>query len=546
MNKNYKIRTGFIFIAFIALYAIALFNLFLIQIKNHDFYVHLGEKQYTLTVTRAPARAPIYDRHGKMLAMNKDSFSAFIVPRKIQNKAAVQKFLTRYFPQAQKRLNEQSDKHFMYIKRKLSDQELEIIRTYAPEEDIQILKEPSRYYPIDSISTVVGITDIDNHGVFGVELMFEKIVAGSPTTVSLKKDARSGYFYIEQETMVQGHTGSPVTLTIDSTLQFLVHEELKETLAQFDAQEGAALILNPCNGHIIAMSSAPDFDPNNTYALDLNSTKNKCISDTYEFGSVIKVFAALAALEENVVTPDEIIDCKNTRSTIIDGRRINTWKEDGLLPFCQVIQFSNNIGIAQVAQRIGDKLYDHYKRLGFGKKTGICLPGEQQGFVNPPHAWSKQSLISLSYGYEITATLAQLAHAFALIANDGCPIQPQLTIDPPPTTIEKKVCLYRPETIAEIKKMLALTVEHGTAQKARMKGYTVMGKTGTANLLINGTYAPDHNIYTCAGIVQKGDYKRVIVTFVKNAAHKNLYAAQVAAPLFERVAEKMVIHDKIL
>ncbi len=318
-------------------------------------------------------------------------------------------------------------------------------------------------------------------------------------------------------------------------------------MEQFHAQEGAVIVMNPKNGEIIAMTCMPDFDPNNTKQIPLNHTKNRSITEEYELGSVIKVFAAMAALEEGVVTLDELIDCENVKTAYVDGRKINTVPSSvaGIIPFSEVIEKSNNIGIAKVVKRLGTSLYDHYIRIGFGKKTGIEFPGERAGFVNPPSSWSKQSLISLSYGYEITATLLQLACALCMIANNGYPIKPTLCITQKSTPQQGKP-LYSSKTIATIQQILENTVLQGTAKKAHIKGYRIMSKTGTANLLINGEYSPTHNIYTCAGIVEKGSYQRVIVTFIKEVPQKNMYASTITAPLFERVAEKTLIHDKIL
>lgn len=545
MKKRYKIRIACIFVFFMILYAIIIVNLSLIQMWHHTFFTHLGEKQYNVTLTKIPPRAEIYDRTGtNLLAMNKDSISAFIVPKKLTDPDAVTEFLTNHFPQAIERLKRNQDSPFMYVKRKLSDDQIGLIM-HSGLEDIQLLNEPNRFYPLEAAASIVGVTDIDNHGLFGLELQCNVELAGSPSTVTLEKDARSGRFYFKKETTVKGTCSTPIQLSIDSDLQFLVHEELQKTVDRFSAQEGSALIMNPCNGEIIAMATVPSFNPNDRDQLNLAHTKNRCITDTHELGSVIKIFAALAALEEGVVTLEEPIDCKNSKTTYLDGRKINTWKEHGVIPFVDVVAYSNNIGTAIVAKRVGETLYDHYKRVGFGEKTTIEFPGEQKGFVNPPRNWSKQSIISLCYGYEITATLLQLARAFALIANDGHPITPTLFIKNPKQQPESKA-LYSSHAIQDIKHILEQTTMKGTTKRAAVKGYRVMSKTGTANLLINGQYDNKKNIYTCAGIVEKDDYKRVIVTFIKEASKPDLYASTVAAPLFERVAQKVLIHDAII
>jgi len=332
-------------------------------------------------------------------------------------------------------------------------------------------------------------------------------------------------------------------LTIDADLQFLTQEAVKKTVEKFDAQQGAAIIIHPRTGEILSMVTYPYFDPNNTKTAALSLCKNSVITDAYELGSVIKVCAALAALEENIVTPDELIDCQDTLTTYIDGRKINTVKPHGIIPFTDVIALSNNIGIAIVAKRVGTSLYDHYKKLGFGIKTGINFPGENPGFLNPPEKWSKQSIISLSYGYEISATLLQLACAFCTMVT-GYKVTPTLIMPYAHNNDAEK--LYDEKNIEIIKNILERTTLYGTAKRAAIKGYRVMNKTGTANMLIDGTYDPDKNLYTSVGLIEKDDYERVVVTFIKQANRKNLYAATVAVPLFEEIVECMLIRDGII
>ncbi len=545
MKKSYKFRIVCIFFLFMLLYITIIINLSLIQIWHHDFFMNLGDKQYSVTLTQNPPRAPIYDRtKTHFLAMNKDSISAFLVPNNLKNPDEVIAFLKKHFPESVARLKQNRDHKFMYIKRKLSDEQVKLI-TKSNLSDIQLLNEPNRFYPLEAAAQIIGITDIDNQGLVGTELYFNKQLAGTPSTVTLEKDARSGRFYFKKETTVQGTSGEPVYLSIDSDLQFLVQEELQKTIDAYNAREGSVLVMNPSNGEILAMATLPTFDPNDRDHINLETMKSKCITEAYELGSVIKVFASLAALEEKVVTLDEQIDCQNTNSTYIDGRKINTPFKDGVISFAEVIAFSNNIGTAIVTKRVGEKLYDHYKRIGFGKKTNIEYAGEQKGFVNPPHKWSKQSIISLSYGYEITATLLQLACAFSLIANDGHPIKPTLLLK---TSQNKPApdAVFSPEAINDIKYILEQTTLKGSMKRAAMKGYRIMSKTGTANMIVKGQYEPNKNIFTCAGIIEKDGYRRVVVTFIKEASKPNLFASMVTAPLFERVAQKVLIHDAII
>ena len=548
MNKTLKIRTTFIFLAFCLLYCIIIFNLYLIQIRQNTFFSDLGKQQYNITISRYPVRAEIFDKSGKQpLALNKDYLSAFITPKQLAEPEKVKAFLKNFFPNALKRLQKTNNKNFMFVQRRLQKQQIDLIDQHNLS-DIKLLKERGRFYPVPSAGPIVGITDIDNKGLTGIELYCNKQLGGVPAVFSLKKDARSGYFYFGKETKQQKVAGKPVRLTIDSDLQFLAHEELQETIKKWEAKEGSVIIIDPKSGNILAMVNVPSFDPNNYAQFNQQTAKNKTVTEIYEFGSIAKVFTALAALQEGVVDINEHIDCQGSKTGYVDGRKVNTLIAGGVISFSEVIEKSNNIGIAIIAKRIGEKLFDHYKKMGFGKKTGIEFPGEQSGYINPPSNWSKQSIISLSYGYEMSCTLLQIAKTFCMIARDGYPVQPNLMVQDIQKNAKQKEAqrLYSKEVIDVIKQILENTTLKGTSHRAGIKGYRVMSKTGTANLLVDGKYSPKNNIYTCAGIIEKGNYQRVIVTFIKEASKKNAYASTVAAPLFEKIAKKTLIHDKIV
>lgn len=541
-NKIAKGRCTITFFAFTFLYAIVIANLYRIQIIQYQFFHDLASQQYSTNLTIPVARACIYDRNGIPLALNKECISACIIRSECKNKDEITLLLKNYFPQALPRFLESSS-NFIFIKRRLTSQEYDnIIQSNFKE--IHLIKEESRYYPLTCVGHILGITDIDNKGLFGLELQYNKQLSGSPCTVHLEKDARSGLLYFNKETKVEAHQGKEIRLTLDATLQYLVHGALVDTVTTWTAQEGAAIVLNPSNGEILALAQVPNFDPNNTLKLDMSSTKNRVLTERHELGSVIKVFAAGAALEEGLVTNDEMIDCKNKESAYICGRKINTPHADGIIPFWNVIASSNNIGTATVALRLGPKLYDHYVRLGFTTSLGIDFPGAQIGFVNHPDSWSKQSIISLSYGYEIAITLMHLARAFGIIANDGFMVYPRLIMDDAQITRHKRV--YSQKTVANIQEILEKTTTQGTARRAQIKGYRIMCKTGTANTLLNGVYNKDINLFTCSGIVQKDNFKRVIVVFIKTEGKKHRYASRVAVPLFETVAEKILIHDRVI
>ncbi len=542
MIKYYKVRSAAVFLIFCAGYCVIVANLYILQICKNDFFTQLGNQQYHITTKTMPQRASIYDRNGQYLAINQESYAAFLTPHDLNSVEKVEQFLKKHFPKALHRLHEHAQSHFLYVKRRLTPEQKELIEKEAPA-DIKLLKEPSRFYPFSAAAQLVGLTDSDTKGLFGVELICNKELAGEPTTVSLQKDARSGHFYFAKETKVEGNEGADIHVTLDADIQHLVMEELKTSVESLHAQEGAALVMDPTNGQIIAMASYPDFDPNSRHHLDLETTKNKLLTESYELGSVMKIVVTLALLEEQLVNPDEEVDCENTSRGTVNGVTFSTWRAHGILPFSEIIQRSNNIGIAKVAARLGPLLYDHYIKMGFGSKTALNWPGEQAGFVNPPERWTRPSLVSLSFGYESRATLMQLAQLFTMIANHGVFVTPTLFLQEE----AQKEQRYSSRAVDQVRTILEKTVTHGTAHKAKLEGYSVMGKTGTAIKVIDGRYDPAHNIYTFAGIIEKDNYKRVIVTFI-NDAHvaRNVYASTIAVPLFERIAHDVLLHDTII
>jgi cell division protein FtsI (penicillin-binding protein 3) len=540
--SEYRVRSSFLFFIFMLLYGVIAINLYFIQVWNKKYFIQLANRQYQVTVTNYPPRGLITDRHGKPLAFNKDNLSAFILPKQIEEIDKTAPFLKEHFPEAYKRLENAGNKHFVFVKRKLSPKEIKLIKD-SEVADIKFIKESNRFYTSNSLGSLVGITNIDNKGQFGLEAIFDKQLTGQPTTLTLEKDARSGYFYFDKSTENEGANSKNIQLTIDKDLQFLAYEELKETIEKFKAKEGAVIVMDATNGNILSMAQCPTFSPNNVRNLDLDQTKNKLVTDAYEFGSVMKAFVALALLEEGVVDLDEIVDCEDSFTGKINGMKFTTVLRLGKVPFSTVFEKSNNIGIAKVTQRIGAPLYDYYLRLGFGKKTDIGLHGEQRGYITPPSLWSKRSLISLSFGYEVRATLLQLATAMSIISNDGYLVKSKILYN---EEKEEQQKLFSHKSIAQIKELLHNTVKRGTAFRASIKGYNVMGKTGTANLLVDGKYSPNNNVYTFAGIIEQGNYKRVIVTFIKEPKGTNVYAATVAVPLFEKIAEKLLIHEKVI
>lgn len=544
-HVNY-VRVALVMLCFVGLFGIATVHIFFMQTVKSPFFAKIARQQYQIRVTQRPPRAPVFDRSKAPLALNKEVLSAFITPNNLSNEKEVKEFLKHYFTDAYHRLENKNRSCFMYVKRQLSEKEIALINK-AHLSDIQLIHETRRFYPHQSLGHTIGITNIDNDGIAGIELIFNHRLAGSPTTYLIEKDARSHRYYFKKETTQKGLDGEPVTLTIDAGLQCLAYDALHDHMEQIGAQEGAVLIMNPVSGEILAMACIPDFNPNNQVS-DLSLTKNRILTEVREFGSVMKPFTALAALEEKVVTPDEVIDCEGKKETYVNGIKITTWKAFGPLSYTDVLRKSNNIGTSKVALKINPTaLYNHLRDCGFGTASGLHFPGEQTGYLTPPHKWSKSTAPHLSFGYEISATMLQLARGFATIANGGYLITPRLVLDPLPTKIPEPKRVFSPETINQMRTMITINEEH-TAAKGSIPGYTVFGKTGSAFLINNGVYDQSRSIYTFSGIVEKGTYKRLVIVFLREPrpVSGHVYASTVAVPLFREIAEQMIVKERIL
>ena len=309
-QKNYKLRLVTVLLLFFFLFLIISVRLYLTQIHRKNFFRNLASQQYAAEITSFPPRAIIYDRYNNPLTINTEAISTFILPQQFENPKKTKKILKQHFKHVYKRLKKQPNKKFLWLNRKLSEKEASDIKKYnCP--DIHFIEEPKRFYPYQSLATLIGFTNIDNKGIEGIELQCNKLLNGSPTKYQIEKDARNNSFYFKKHIIKQGKEGTPVTLTIDNTLQFLAYEELKETIEKYEANSGSVVIMNPETGEILAMASYPDIDPNKkiTNINDIEKSKNISITECHEPGSIIKTFATLAAFEENVVTFDEEIDC---------------------------------------------------------------------------------------------------------------------------------------------------------------------------------------------------------------------------------------------
>ncbi|KKR96356.1 MAG: Peptidoglycan synthetase FtsI [candidate division TM6 bacterium GW2011_GWE2_41_16] len=543
MESGRKGRIVFLFCGVLLWACAIVYVLFSLQVRHKAMYQTLAQNQYSFERSFEGPRGLILDSKGQILAGNKDVVSAFITPRSLADKQRTLAFLRQHFPQAAQKFKEHEKKCFMYIKRTLSDSEIKLVESH-PDSGILLIKEPGRLYPVEATRNVIGFVSIDNDGLSGIEKIYNAELKGCPSFVRAERDGRVGSIFFNKETLVGGSCGKSVQLTINSDIQYAVYDLVKETVENAQALEGAAMVVDPTTGGIIAMVQYPVCDPE-CATFDPTHTKNICVTDAYERGSIIKPFCALAALDEGVVDENTIIDCFNTRETYLYHTRISTVIPLGKVPLRDVIGFSNNMGMVQLGHALGERLWEAYKKYGFTSKTGLEVLGEQQGYMTPLKLWTRPTPLSLSFGYEISITLAQLVRGFCLFARDGEPVDLHICVNSEKNMHHEPVVKHK-KSIDLMRSFLQYTVEKGAAKRAGLKGYTVMGKTGTARLAVPGGYDPKKHVLSFGGIVEKGSYKRVIVVFIKEPKALSASGSNTAAPLFRSIVQFLVTYDRVL
>lgn len=528
MRLQQQLRLGVVWILVGACYALISYRLFRLQIDQDGFLADKAAQQYQTLLTIPAARGPIYDRTGKtQLVFNEEVLSACFIPRQAKQDKATLKILKTDYPKSHQLLVASSWSNFVWLERHLAPDRANQLQSLAA--DITLLPESRRVYPYAHCNHLVGFTDIDTVGVAGFERHFNTELSGAPGKARVHKDARRKGCYFGQEIIKEPNNGAAIRLSVDERLQRVAYHAVKERVDDMKAQCGSAVIMDPDNGEVLAMVSYPGFDAHAVTSTGIALSKNIPVTECFECGSVIKAFLALAGLSEKVVTPDTLIDCEG-HGTMINGIRVEHRYFTEEIPFSEVIQKSNNVGVAKVAVQLGPKLHEHYARLGLGKKTQIEFPGERKGFLNPPERWSAPTPVAMSFGYELSVSFIQLAKAFSIIANGGYDIRPTFI----PGSSTKGAQLYDSETIVQLKDILEpIGVKHG------VPGYRVMGKTGTARLVKDGAYSTKHHIYSFAGIIEKDQYRRVVITMIKEPEKQGLWSSQVAAPLFQTIAHQM-------
>lgn len=549
-----KIITVFVFICF--LWSLLIFRAAYLQFLPHDKLNTLQTRQFQTVVTLPARRGTIYDTNGKELAMSSPSYSLYADPKIIQDKNKLATSLAKVTGQNRREiLNKIKDKkkRFVWIDRLLSASAAEEIRQMKVK-GLGLVEDWKRVYPNDNLlGSTLGFLGKEGQALEGIELFHDKALRGEKKKVITRRDARGRPLVQDGLLFAENPQGKEMKLTIDSDLQYFVESEMSRVIREHDATGGWAVVLDAKTSAIRAIASLPSFDPNNPQNASGFVRRNRAVTDTFEPGSTLKTFVIADAIDNDIVKPNTKIFCENGHFRI--GKRVIREAEadhsQGLITVNEVLAYSSNIGTSKIALKMGaDKLKSGLQAFGFGDKSGVDLPGEARG-ITVKLPWNDHLIANVSFGQGITATPLQLANAYAAIANGGVLRRPYIVesitdADTGEMTVTEPQDIRRvisEDTAAKMRLMLAgVTAEKGTGSAARVPGYIVGGKTGTAQKVktVGRGYMQGGYIGSFGGFIPANDPRFVIFVGIDHPKKNGYYGSIVAAPLFSKIASYAV------
>lgn len=543
-------------------YCLIVFRAFHIQVLGVKGIRERGARQYSVRIPLLPKRGMILDRTGSEFAVSLATKSIFVQPAKLGASDLVADILARRLSRSRAALRKAlaSDRSFLWIERQMPSstaddivrevrRRLVRVKGAGSADGIGTVEEPKRFYPNRELAAaVIGVTDVDSVGIEGIELSLDKYLRGENAYLVAERDARGRLIVPADSRIRVNSAGHSVTLTLDRNIQYVAQTELRDAVRKYDARGGMALVMRPGTGEILAMASLPTFNPNTPAGTRPLARKNRVIADSIEPGSTFKVFTMASALELGAVGLHDTFFCENGRYHYA-GRTFHDTHKYGVLTVPDVIKFSSNIGMIKVSERMDpDRYYDMIRAFGFGAKTGIELKGESRGIVPSRRHFSRVRRATVAFGQGIAVTPLQLASAMASVINGGKMMKPYLVkeiTDPEGRVVyrgEPKVLrrTISPRTSAQIREILGRVVqEDGTGAQARIKGFLVGGKTGTAQKVEVGTgqYSPKKRIASFVGFLPLHDPELLILVVIDEPKGE-VYGGVVAAPAFNRIAVK--------
>jgi cell division protein FtsI (penicillin-binding protein 3) len=535
-------------VVLLALFAAVGKRAFNLQVREAERLRAMAEEQYLREVELPPRRGRILDRNGAELASTADVDSIYCNPRRLPDPSDAARRLAKVLGMDRRELEKKlgQRRFFTWVKRKVTPDEAATVKALALP-GVAFVKEPRRFYPNRSLAaTVMGLAGSDGRGLDGVELALDKQLTGTTSSVVGLRDALGRDLVVEGMPDTPTGVGSDVALSIDRYLTFVTERAIADGQARTHAKDVVAIVMNPQTGELLALASVPTFNPNDP--TEASGARDRAITDTYEPGSTMKTFTIAAALDAGVVRADDRFDCLQGKM-MVGKYSIHDTHPHGVLTVAEVFKFSSNIGATKIARRLGrDGLAEALERFGFGRPTGVGLPGERAGVIRPVDKWGDIGFANVSFGQGLSVTPLQMVTGVSAIAAGGIYHAPRVisrvvqadgTVDA--ATVGAGAPDHRVMSESAARTMLGImrgvTEEGGTAKQAAIDGYVVGGKTGTAQKVSNGHYDPNKWVSSFVGVVPIEAPRLAIIVVVDEPQGGHLGGA-VAAPIFKEIAEQ--------
>jgi cell division protein FtsI (penicillin-binding protein 3) len=546
--RKFDPRLAFVWTLFAGWAGLIGCRLYDLQVVRHDDYRRRAERQQQRVVELDPPRGTIFDARGRELAVSVEVESAYAVPREIADPRATARALAGVLGVEAAKLERAlgADREFAWLQRKLDRPVAARVRALGLA-GVHFLPESKRYYPMRELGAqVLGYVGTDGHGLAGLEATYDAAVAGRPGRRTVLRDARRGTVLAPDLSFADAEPGEDLHLTIDAAFQHVVERELGRAAVQHRARAAWAVFVDPRSGAIRAMASWPPFDPNRFQAASDEARRNRPVQDAYEPGSTFKMVTAAAALEANVLDPGDGLDCE-MGGIVLAGVRINDHAPFGWLTFGEVLTHSSNVGAIKIGLRAGqERLYRTLTDFGFGAASGVDLAGESAGIVRPAQRWAPLTKAYVSFGQGLSVTALQLANAFAAAGNGGELRRPFVVGRVGERRRDPALPIRRvasAATLRSLERMLESVVSAGTGKLAAVPGFTVAGKTGTAQKAVPGGYSPDGYIASFAGFVPARSPILAGVVILDEPRGGRYHGGDVAAPVFGAVAREALLAE---
>jgi cell division protein FtsI (penicillin-binding protein 3) len=510
-----------------------------IQVISNDFFQKQGQVRFARTLELPANRGRILDRNGQILATSVLAPSIWAIPEDVERDPRQLQRLARLLEMPLSELNrklEDEDKTFVWLKRQVDESVAKQIAAL----DIRGIyqrKEYKRQYPEGEVAAhLVGFTNVEDHGQEGVELAFNQTLAGKPGSRRVIKD-RLGSVIEAVGAQVPPVEGRDVQLSIDSKIQFFAYQRLRQAVRDHQAKAGSIVVLDAQTGEMLALANYPSYTPGKRQNFKDAPMRNRALTDSFEPGSTVKPFVAALALEKGLVTPSTSLQVSGNGRMSVGGATITDTHAYAVLTVSEVIQKSSNIGITRLAMQMSAQdLWEMYSQIGLGQRPQLPFPGAVSGRLRPWKTWRPIEHATMSYGYGLSASLVQLAHAYTVFSRDGelIPVTLQKVQGPVPG-----VRLIQARNARAVRQMLQLaTGPGGTAPKAQTMGYSVGGKTGTARKQEGRGYADKKYRSFFVGMAPIAQPRIIVAVLIDEPDAGKYYGGDVAAPVFSETVQQ--------